>query len=209
VDGNQINIEERFFASSRPETAAYADVNIYQAASDHHRVVEAFSALYTGCPPARARAAWPRSTIGVSSRKTSTAASRTSPPNDVNNAEDRYDEFFENVGSEVLNYVGSVGLLWACDFVRAGQDFTYEYQAATELGWPDRDYPHHSRASVATLNDAEQLEAANTVRRWAGLPPLGGDRRVATSSSQRPVLEALFASELDELRGALRQGHRL
>ena len=69
---------------------------------------------------------------------------------------------------------------------------------------------NHGRAGVATLVEAEQVEAANTIRRWAGLPELGNDEKLlAPSSRQLPVLDALFANELDELRGAIREGHRL
>ena len=58
--------------------------------------------------------------------------------------------------------------------------------------------------------ESEQVEAANTIRRWAGLPELGNDEKlVAPSSRPLPVLEALFANELDELREAIREGRRL
>jgi len=48
VDGNQVGIEERFFTPSRPEPADFGDLDIYQAAADHHRVIEALRPLYTG-----------------------------------------------------------------------------------------------------------------------------------------------------------------
>ncbi len=37
VDGNQISVEQRFFTPSRPEPADWSDLNIWQAATDHHR----------------------------------------------------------------------------------------------------------------------------------------------------------------------------
>jgi hypothetical protein len=366
VDGNQVGIEERFFSSSRPEPADYRDVDVYQAAADHHRVVEALESVYPG--------RW--LSTGASKGGMATVYHRRFfeddldgsiayvAPNDVVNDVDRYDEFFENVGTEacresvwnvqrqalsmrdelapwmaelmadtgctlqavpsadeafelavlftdwsfwqgqteadcpfvpgpdayayeVLDFVGATGLLWACDFAFAEPNFTYEYQAGTELGWPAREYPHlagllrypglespryrvpadipmhfdasvmpdidawvrsegselmfiygendpwgaepfelgegsvdcysyvapgqnHGRADVATLVEAERLEAANTIRRWAGLPELGYDQKlVAPSGRPLPVLDALFANELDELRGAIREGRRL
>ncbi len=49
VEGNQIAVEERFFVPSRPVPTDWSKLNIFQAASDHHRVVKAFRRLY-GAP---------------------------------------------------------------------------------------------------------------------------------------------------------------
>ncbi|WP_433016874.1 S28 family serine protease [Kribbella sp. CA-294648] len=49
VDGNQLNVEQRFFNTSTPASQDWTKLNIWQAASDHHRIVEAFKkALYSG-----------------------------------------------------------------------------------------------------------------------------------------------------------------
>ena len=49
VDGNQLNVEQRFFKTSTPASQDWSKLNIWQAASDHHRIVEAFKkALYSG-----------------------------------------------------------------------------------------------------------------------------------------------------------------
>jgi hypothetical protein len=49
VDGNQLNVEQRFFNSSTPSGPDWSKLNIWQAASDHHRIVQAFKkALYSG-----------------------------------------------------------------------------------------------------------------------------------------------------------------
>ncbi|MEV6282473.1 S28 family serine protease [Kribbella sp. NPDC051770] len=49
VDGNQLNVEQRFFNSSTPASQDWSKLNIWQAASDHHRIVQAFKkALYAG-----------------------------------------------------------------------------------------------------------------------------------------------------------------
>jgi hypothetical protein len=367
VDGNQLGIEERFFASSRPEPADYRDVDIYQAAADHHRVIDALKSVYAG--------RW--LSTGASKGGMATVYHRRFfpddvdgsiayvAPNDVVNSVDAYDEFFEHVGSdpaceeslwhlqrralsmrdeiqpwltdlvadigctfeagrsmdemyealvvtldwgfwqsrseedcpfipgpdaypfEVLDYVGAMGALYACDgFIESGEYITYYYQAGTELGWPAREYPHlkdllrypgaegprtfvpadipmhfdpfvmddidhwvrsagselmfiygendpwgaepfelgaktrdsywylapgvnHSYAGIATLTEPEQLEAANTVRRWAGLPPFGSAGLVAPSSRQNPVQDAVSATELDGLGSLFRQGRRL
>ncbi len=46
LKANQIVVEHRFFADSRPDPADWDKLRIYQAASDHHRIVEAFAPLY-------------------------------------------------------------------------------------------------------------------------------------------------------------------
>ena len=48
VGGNQLLVEHRFFTPSRPDPADWHHLRIWQAASDHHRIVEIFKPLYTG-----------------------------------------------------------------------------------------------------------------------------------------------------------------
>lgn len=49
VDGNQLDIEHRFFAPSLPEQPDWeTQLTIRQAADDHHRVITAFKRLYEG-----------------------------------------------------------------------------------------------------------------------------------------------------------------
>ncbi|TDO44094.1 PS-10 peptidase S37 [Kribbella sp. VKM Ac-2527] len=49
VDGNQLNVEQRFFNNSTPKSQDWTKLNIWQAASDHHRIIQAFKqALYPG-----------------------------------------------------------------------------------------------------------------------------------------------------------------
>lgn len=45
---NQLSIEHRFFVPSRPEPADWATLTIVQAASDHHRLAQAFKPIYDG-----------------------------------------------------------------------------------------------------------------------------------------------------------------
>lgn len=46
IDGNQISVEHRFFTPSRPEPADWSTLDIWQAATDHHRLVEALKPMY-------------------------------------------------------------------------------------------------------------------------------------------------------------------
>jgi hypothetical protein len=102
VDGNQINIEHRFFLPSRPDPADWDDLTIFQQASDDHHVVQAFRTLYPG--------RWLR--VG-NSKGGMQATYHTrfyphdvdgliaySPPHDVIDSHDAYASFLEHVGSD-------------------------------------------------------------------------------------------------------------
>ena len=47
VAGNQISVEERYFVPSQPQPPDWSKLTIWQAAADHHRIVEAFKTIYT------------------------------------------------------------------------------------------------------------------------------------------------------------------
>jgi len=48
LEANQLWVEQRFFAPSRPEPADWSLLTIKQAATDHHRLVQAFEPIYSG-----------------------------------------------------------------------------------------------------------------------------------------------------------------
>ncbi|WP_018350857.1 S28 family serine protease [Longispora albida] len=101
VDGNQISVEQRFFTPSRPASENWSKLNVWQAATDHHRLVTALKPLYA--------AKW-ISTGASKGGMTSVYHRRFYPsdvdgtvayvaPNDVIAREDSaYDEFFTQVG---------------------------------------------------------------------------------------------------------------
>ncbi|GAB2826392.1 aminopeptidase [Lentzea nigeriaca] len=102
VDGNQISVEQRFFPPSRPSPADWDDLDIWQAANDHHRIVSAFKKIYG--------ARW-LSTGASKGGMTSVYHRRFFPrdvdatiayvaPNDVVNDRDVYGEFIRNVGND-------------------------------------------------------------------------------------------------------------
>lgn len=103
IDGNQLSVEQRFFTPSRPEPADWTKLTIWQAATDHHRLVEALKPLYPG--------KW-ISTGGSKGGMTSIYHRRFYPddidgtvayvaPNDVDNKKDApYTEFFKKVGND-------------------------------------------------------------------------------------------------------------
>ncbi|MGV9451236.1 S28 family serine protease [Streptomyces sp. NPDC003635] len=103
VDGNQISMEYRYFTPSRPAPADWKKLDIWQAASDQHRIFEALKPIY----PKK----W-LSTGGSKGGMTATYYERFYPrdmdgvvayvaPNDVVNREDSaYDEFFATVGTK-------------------------------------------------------------------------------------------------------------
>ena len=102
VDGNQVSLEYRFFTPSRPEPADWSTLDIWQAASDQHRVFQALKRIY------------PRNWLATGGSKggmTATYYERFYPhdmdgvvayvaPNDVVDDEDSaYDRFFATVGT--------------------------------------------------------------------------------------------------------------
>ncbi len=103
VDGNQLSVEHRFFSPSRPDPADWDDLTIGQAATDHHRVVEAINDIYEN--------EW-LSTGASKGGMTSVYHRRFYPddvdgtvayvaPNDVDDEEDSaYLEFFDEVGTD-------------------------------------------------------------------------------------------------------------
>ncbi|MER7117538.1 S28 family serine protease [Streptomyces goshikiensis] len=48
LDSNQITTEQRFFGTSRPAAPDWSTLTIWQAASDHHRLITALKTLYRG-----------------------------------------------------------------------------------------------------------------------------------------------------------------
>jgi hypothetical protein len=103
IDGNQISTEQRFFLPSRPENADWDDLDIWQAATDHHRLVQALKPIYAkkwistgaskgGMTSVYHRRFYPRDVDGVVAYVA---------PNDRINDEDRaYDRFFDTVGTD-------------------------------------------------------------------------------------------------------------
>ncbi|MFJ5830083.1 aminopeptidase [Streptomyces sp. NPDC093089] len=103
IDGNQVSMEYRFFTPSRPQPADWSKLDIWQAASDQHRIYTALKKIYGKN--------W-LSTGGSKGGMTATYYERFFPrdmdgvvayvaPNDVVNKEDSaYDRFFETVGTK-------------------------------------------------------------------------------------------------------------
>ncbi|MET0414902.1 MAG: S28 family serine protease [Actinoplanes sp.] len=102
LNGNQVSVEHRFFTPSRPAPADWSDLNIWQEATDEHRIVTAFKSVYSG--------RWIQ-TGGSKGGMTSVYHRRFYPhdvngvvayvaPDDVINPADRaYDKFFDTVGT--------------------------------------------------------------------------------------------------------------
>ncbi|MCP3819597.1 aminopeptidase [Streptomyces sp. A3M-1-3] len=103
IDGNQVSMEYRFFTPSRPDPANWSKLDIWQAASDQHRIFTDLKKIYAK--------KW-LSTGGSKGGMTATYYERHYPrdmdgvvayvaPNDVVNKEDSaYDRFFEKVGTK-------------------------------------------------------------------------------------------------------------
>ncbi|WP_329250211.1 aminopeptidase [Streptomyces sp. NBC_01478] len=103
ADANQVSLEYRYFTPSRPAPADWSKLDIWQAASDQHRVFKALKSVYTKN--------W-IATGGSKGGMTATYFERFYPhdmdgvvayvaPNDVvNNEDSAYDRFFTKVGTK-------------------------------------------------------------------------------------------------------------
>ncbi|QGV80553.1 S28 family serine protease [Streptomyces ficellus] len=103
VDGNQVSMEYRFFTPSRPQPADWSTLDIWQAASDQHRIFTALKRIYdrkwlsTGASKGGMTATYyerfyPRDMDGVVAYVA---------PNDVVEKEDSaYDRFFATVSTK-------------------------------------------------------------------------------------------------------------
>lgn len=103
VAGNQISVEERYFFPSQPPQPDWSKLTIWQAAADHHRIVEAFKSIYTrrwlstgsskgGMASVYHRRFFPDDVAGTIA---------FGAPNDVDDAEDSaYSNFFLQVGTD-------------------------------------------------------------------------------------------------------------
>ncbi|MEU6866938.1 S28 family serine protease [Streptomyces sp. NPDC046876] len=103
VDGNQVSMEYRFFNPSRPDPADWSKLDIWQAASDQHRIFTALKKIYTknwlatgaskgGMTATYFERYYPKDMDGVVAYVA---------PNDVVNKEDSaYDRFFGKVGTK-------------------------------------------------------------------------------------------------------------
>ncbi|MFS7873565.1 S28 family serine protease [Streptomyces asiaticus] len=148
VDGNQVSMEYRFFTPSRPQPADWSKLDIWQAASDQHRLFRALKPIYGK--------KW-LATGGSKGGMTATYYRRFYPndmagtvayvaPNDVVNDEDSaYDRFFAGVGTAEcrtkLNAVQREALVRRDEIVKRYQKWADDKkQTFTVVGSADKAY---------------------------------------------------------------------
>ncbi|TCO56925.1 S28 family serine protease [Actinocrispum wychmicini] len=101
IDGNQISTEQRFFLPSRPDPANWHDLDIWQAATDHHTLIQAMRKIYHGkwistgaskggMATVYHRRFYPRDIDG--------SVAYVAPNDVINNEDSAYDRFFASVG---------------------------------------------------------------------------------------------------------------
>ncbi|GIG42962.1 tripeptidyl aminopeptidase [Dactylosporangium siamense] len=102
IDGNQLSVEQRFFTPSRPEPADWSKLTIWQAATDHHRIVAALKPIYSqkwistgaskgGMTSIYHRRFYPNDVDGT--------VAYVAPQDVVNGEDSAYDRFFTAVGT--------------------------------------------------------------------------------------------------------------
>ncbi|KJY41688.1 tripeptidyl aminopeptidase [Streptomyces sp. NRRL B-1568] len=103
VDGNQLSLEYRYFTPSRPQPADWSKLDIWQAASDQHRLYQALKPIYgknwlaTGASKGGMTATYYRRFYPHDMNGTVAYVA----PNDVVDKEDSaYDRFFATVGDK-------------------------------------------------------------------------------------------------------------
>ncbi|WUI01649.1 aminopeptidase [Spirillospora sp. NBC_00431] len=157
VDGNQISVEYRYFTPSRPEPADWTKDNIWQAATDEHRLIRALKTIYgtkwisTGASKGGMTAVYHKrfyphdvdgSVVYVA-------------PNDVSNNDDRaYDEFFKTVGNDPKCRAHLQGL--AREFLKRRPAMLKRFKAAAdEGGWTFEILRTQDRAFENSVMDYE------------------------------------------------------
>lgn len=158
LDANQISVEQRFFTPSRPDPADWSKLTIWQAATDHHKIVGALKTIYSakwistgaskgGMTSVYHRRFYPRDVDGVVAYVA---------PNDANNkADTAYDEFFASVGSTpacrtALKTLQREALTRRTELVNLYDD----YAAANDLTF-DRVFGSTDKAFEMTVLDVE------------------------------------------------------
>ncbi|KUL24097.1 aminopeptidase [Actinoplanes awajinensis subsp. mycoplanecinus] len=102
LNANQVSVEHRFFTPSRPAAADWSDLNIWQEASDEHRIVTALKSVYSGrwiqtggskggMTSVYHRRFYPGDVDGV--------VAYVAPDDVINPADTAYDKFFDTVGT--------------------------------------------------------------------------------------------------------------
>lgn len=143
---NQIHVEHRYFADSKPTTGVdWSTLTIEQSAADHHRIVELLKTIYTG----------PWLNTGISKGGQTTMYHRRYYPEDVDASlvyvaplnldlmDERLDLFLDTVGGDacqnkvrayqmelLMNYDQSLR-----EFVQLSEERGYEYKAEMDAAF--------------------------------------------------------------------------
>jgi hypothetical protein len=103
LDSNQISTEQRFFAQSRPAPADWTKLTIWQAATDHHRLVQALKPIYTGKWISNGNSKGGMASVyhrRFYPRDVDATVAYVAPNDVVNRSDDAYDRFFDTVGTD-------------------------------------------------------------------------------------------------------------
>lgn len=103
LHANQVSVEERYFGPSTPQRPDWSKMTIWQAAADHHRLIQALKPLYDGhwistgaskggMAATYHRRFFPHDVVGTLAYVA---------PNDVRNLKDRYLPFINHAGDHL------------------------------------------------------------------------------------------------------------
>ncbi|HEU4425615.1 MAG TPA: S28 family serine protease, partial [Pilimelia sp.] len=102
LGGNQISVEQRFFTPSRPEPPDWTTLTIWQAATDHHRLVDALKPIYPAKWISTGESKGGMATVYHRRFYPADVAGSVAyvAPNDVVDGVDVYTQFLDTVGSD-------------------------------------------------------------------------------------------------------------
>ncbi|QYC42437.1 Prolyl tri/tetrapeptidyl aminopeptidase precursor [Nonomuraea coxensis DSM 45129] len=175
LDANQVSVEHRFFRSSRPAPADWSDLDIWQEATDEHRIVQMLRTIYPGrwiqtgaskggMTSVYHRRFYPGDVDGV--------VAYVAPNDPVNPLDRDYDRFFAQVGTpscrqaldaaqrEALLRRDRMVPLLEADAARNGYTFT------RTLGSADRSY------EMTVLDTVWAFWQYSTAADCASVPPV-------------------------------------
>jgi PS-10 peptidase S37 len=167
IDGNQISTEQRFFKPSRPEPADWRTLTIWQAATDHHRLVTALKPIFdrrwisTGASKGGMTSIYHRRFYPADVDAT---VAYVAPNDRINNEDSAYTEFFEEVGNDPVCRQALVDLQREALGPRRAELAQRFAAAAAANGWTFED-------TIGTVDRALEVLVLDTA--WAFWQYLG------------------------------------
>lgn len=163
LNANQINIEHRFFEKSRPkDSIPWAYLNIFQAATDHHAIINAFKPFY--------KAKW--ISTGISKGGQATIFHRSLYPKDVDVSIPYVAPLnFSSEDERIYDFLANIGTPECREKVRAFQEelFKRKEKIMPMLEQLAHDKNYNFKFGLSRAYDVNVLEYNFGFWQWSGL----------------------------------------